>query len=283
MRLNELITRAERENRQLSAVWLAMQSASLEIPPESVLARMAAMLPVMRAARDSGLSSAQRSPSGLSGGDGAKTGGDGTLGPFERRLCATAVAIAEHNAVMGRVVACPTAGSCGILPACLLTAEEFWGSDERTLALALLTAAAVGQSAAEHATIAGAEGGCSAECGVAAAMAASALTELRGGTPAACGHAAAMALKAALGMSCDPVAGLVEVPCVKRNGFGALNALTAAHMALCGVRSAIPVDEVIDALGQIGKILSPKLKETSLAGLAVTPTAELVRERIRHL
>ncbi len=283
MFMADLITQAEERRITLSALWLEQQAQQLEMRPEAILEEMSARLAVMRRARDEGLSRLARSPSGLSGGDAAKITGGGLLGELETAALRFAIAIAEHNAVMGKIVACPTAGSCGIVPACLLAAEETLGLDDGALSLSLLAAAAVGQAAAENAMIAGAAGGCSAECGVAAAMAAAALTELRGGTPGQCGHAAAMALKAVLGMSCDPVAGLVEVPCIKRNGFGALNALAAAHMALCDVESTIPLDEVISALKQIGQILSPKLKETSQAGLAATPTGERVRERVKSL
>lgn len=178
---------------------------------------------------------------------------------------------------MGRIVAAPTAGSCGVLPAVLLTLEEILGVGETELLSALFTAAGLGMVITDRANVSGAEGGCQAEIGSAAAMSAAAAVELAGGSPRQTADGAAIALKSMLGLVCDPVAGLVEVPCVKRNATGAMIALTAAEMALSGVKSAIPIDEVIDTMAEIGQQMSCSLKETAQGGLAMTPTGRKIR------
>ena len=189
-------------------------------------------------------------------------------------LMIRAMAMSECNAAMGRIVACPTAGSSGIVPAVLLTLQAEKQLSEETVVQALFHVAGVGMVIARNATVSGAQGGCQAECGSATAMAASAAVELLGGTPRMCAHAAAFALKSVLGLVCDPVGGLVEVPCIKRNVSGAVNAMVAANLALAGIESVIPVDEVIGAMKEIGDLMHPSLKETALAGLAATPTAK---------
>lgn len=202
-------------------------------------------------------------------------------GDFIMAASATAMEVASYNAAMGRIVAAPTAGSCGILPGMLFAWEFFCGEGRDTEAMlvdALITAGAVGEVTAFRATLAGAYGGCQAECGAAAAMGSAALAFLRGGTPAMSAHAAAMTFKSVLGLVCDPVGGLVECPCIKRNGILVANGILCADMALAGIVSAIPLDEVIDSMGQIGRMMAPALRETSLGGLAVTPTAaEIVK------
>ena len=185
-----------------------------------------------------------------------------------------AIAVSENNARMGRIVAAPTAGSCGIIPAVLITIAEEYNIPERKVIMALFTSAAIGMVIANRASISGAEGGCQAECGSASAMAACAAVEMMGGTPKMVSNACAIALKSVLGLVCDPVGGLVEVPCIKRNASGAANALTAAEMALAGVESVIPADEVIDAMRSIGNLMPGVLKETAEGGLAATPTAK---------
>ena len=184
------------------------------------------------------------------------------------------------NAVMGRIVACPTAGSCGIVPAVLYAAMKRHKKKEEDILRALFTAAGIGMVIDQNASIAGAAGGCQAECGSAAGMAAGALAELAGGTPQQVGNAAALAIKNLLGLACDPVAGLVEVPCVKRNGFAAVHAMLAADMSLAGVESVIPVDEVIEAMNRIGRALPKSLRETSEGGLAVTKTGLAMAKKI---
>jgi L-serine dehydratase len=190
-----------------------------------------------------------------------------------------AIAIAEYNAAMGKIVAAPTAGSCGILPAAILTMMEH-GASEKDAVMALFTAGAFGMVIMNEASIVGAEGGCQAECGSAAALAAATLAEMAGGAPDMAAHAAAIALKNQLGLVCDPVAGLVEVPCVKRNAAGISCAITSADMALAGIKSVIPVDEVISAMREVGETLPQALRETGAGGLAVTPTGLALRQKI---
>lgn len=218
-----------------------------------------------------------RSASGMVGGDGEKLSnyrqqGNSLLGDYLAQVVEKAVKMAESNACMRRIVAAPTAGSCGIIPAVLLTYQAYRQTEEQCMVEALFVAAGIGEVLAANASISGAEGGCQAEIGSACAMAAGAVTFLEGGSTAAVMHASALALKSMLGLTCDPVAGLVEVPCVKRNAAGAANAVVVAHMALAGVRSVIPPDEVIQAMRRIGKIMPVCLRETSQEGLATTPT-----------
>ncbi|MGN0967837.1 MAG: L-serine ammonia-lyase, iron-sulfur-dependent, subunit alpha [Oscillospiraceae bacterium] len=217
---------------------------------------------------------ARRSASGLAGGCGAlmENAGETLCGPFVQAVISTALKVGECNACMGRIVAAPTAGAAGVMPAVLLpTREKFRLSDE-VMVQSLYVAAGFGQVIATRASISGAEGGCQAEVGSAGAMAAAALVHLRGGTAEQMAAACAMALKNLLGLVCDPVAGLVEVPCVKRNVIGAMNALSCADMALAGISSAIPCDEVIDAMRAVGDSMPAALRETGQGGLAATPT-----------
>ena len=227
----------------------------------------------------------QRSRSGLSGGDAAKVEQAWQQGrllgdDYLAAVTAEALKTAECNACMKRIVAAPTAGSCGVLPAVLLPLARAGQADEDAVCDALYVAAGFGQVIAARATLAGAEGGCQAEVGAASAMAAAALCNLKGGTPEQCAAAAAMALGNLLGLVCDPVAGLVEVPCIKRNVVGAVNAVSCANMALAGVDYAIPCDEVIDAMGRVGSLLSPDLRETGQGGLAATPTGVKIARQL---
>mgnify|MGYP002553050780 CR=1 FL=1 len=228
---------------------------------------------------------AQRSRSGLSGGDAAKVEQAWQQGrllgdDYLAAVTAEALKTAECNACMKRIVAAPTAGSCGVLPAVLIPLAEVRDVAEETILQALYIAAGFGQVTALRASVAGAEGGCQAEIGTASAMAAAALTHILGGTAQQCADAYAIALGNLLGLVCDPVAGLVEVPCVKRNVIGAVNAVSAANMAVAGITSRIPVDEVIDAMGEVGDALPASLRETGLGGLAATPTGRQAAERI---
>ena len=182
---------------------------------------------------------------------------------------------------MKRIVAAPTAGSCGVLPAVLIPLYRRSGASEAQITDALYVAAGFGQVTAERASVSGAEGGCQAEVGTASAMAAAALTYIKDGTGAECAHAFAIALGNLLGLVCDPVAGLVEVPCVKRNVIGAVNAISAANMALAGITSRIPADEVIDAMGAVGDMMHIDLRETGIGGLAGTPTGIRIAESLR--
>lgn len=196
------------------------------------------------------------------------------------RAMARAISSSEVNAAMGKIVACPTAGSCGILPAVIISAGEKLNKSEEELVNALFTASGVGIIIAKNATLSGAEGGCQAECGSAAAMASAAVVEMMGGTVEQALDAAAIVIKNILGLVCDPVAGLVEVPCAKRNIAGTVNALTTADIVMSGVKSMIPFDEVVWAMYKVGKQLSPELRETALGGIAITPTALKLKKEI---
>ena len=223
------------------------------------------------------------SASGLVGGDGEKVSealrkGEMICGPFIGEVTAKALKMAESNACMKKIVAAPTAGSCGVIPAVLFTYEEQFNQPQERIIEALFVAAGIGQVIAERAFISGAEGGCQAEIGSASAMAAGALAYLKGGDGNCIIHAAALALKAMLGSTCDPVAGLVEVPCVKRNVMGAVNAITCADMAYAGVISRIPPDEVIDVMKNTGLAMPESLRETGRAGLAITPAGKEIKK-----
>ena len=223
-----------------------------------------------------------RSSSELVGGEGglvAEQGGR-LCGPFFSAVIATALKTGECNACMRRIVAAPTAGASGVLPAVLLPLQQRDSLSDEVMTQALYVAAGFGQVIASRASISGAEGGCQAEVGSASGMAAAALVSLKGGTPEQMAHACALALSNTLGLVCDPVAGLVEVPCVKRNVMGAVNALSCAEMALCGVKNAIPCDEVIDAMRSVGDALPASLRETGMGGLAATPTGRRIAEQI---
>lgn len=238
-------------------------------------------LTVMRASVEKGLEDAPRSVSGLSGGDAQKLDAyqdKAFLGKTATRAAAAAMAVVEVNAAMGRIVAAPTAGASGILPGVLLAAarRRNWSDDK--LIDGLFTAAAIGAIIAAQATIAGAEGGCQAETGAGAAMAAAAIAALSGAQPPACLDAAAIALKNVMGLVCDPVAGLVECPCIKRNAMGAVNALLAADLVMAGVSSVIPFDETVSAMRSVGKALPLDLRETARGGLAATPTGRRIAE-----
>ncbi|WP_424357090.1 L-serine ammonia-lyase, iron-sulfur-dependent, subunit alpha [Methanocella sp. MCL-LM] len=276
--LQRWIDEAARQSMSFGDYCLKAQAEELEIPAGAILDRMEKALEVMAEAVKHGLEG-KRSRSGLAGGAGSKMQAlmevkpDGfILGRTMSRAVMTALAASESNACMGRIVAAPTAGSSGVLPGVLFSVGDLYCFDRRHLTKGLVVAGCIGRVIASRASLSGAEGGCQAECGSAAAMAAGATVEICGGTPGQVGDAAAIALKNMLGLVCDPVAGLVEVPCVKRNAGAAAQALVAAEMALCGISSAIPVDEVIDAMASIGHSIPQTLKETALGGLATTPT-----------
>ncbi|MDF2499555.1 MAG: L-serine dehydratase, iron-sulfur-dependent, alpha subunit [Anaerosporomusa subterranea] len=277
----ELVALAEEMGQPIADVvwqWETERSAS---QPEAVWREMASRLAVMQQAAAQGLIQREKSFSGLVGGDACRLATTNSfIGPVVMRAAANAIAVSEVNANMGKIVACPTAGSCGIVPGAILAVAEHLQCGDDKLVRALFTAAGIGEVIAANATVSGAVGGCQAECGAAAAMAAAAVVEMLGGTPRQSSHALALALKNLLGLVCDPVAGLVEVPCVKRNGFAAVHALTAAQMALAGVESIIPADEVIDAMNRIGAELPCSLKETSEGGLAKTATGIEITERL---
>lgn len=282
--VHEMIDLCKESGKPLYEVILESDLAESGLTRAESEAEMHRLWAVMQATSD-GYCGADRSMSGFAGGDAAKVNAAAARGVlyadgYFADVMAEALKTAECNACMKRIVAAPTAGSCGVLPAVLLPLACSGEADEESICDALYVAAGFGQVIAARATLAGAEGGCQAEVGAASAMAAAALCHLKGGAPEQCAAAAAMALGNLLGLVCDPVAGLVEVPCVKRNVVGAVNAVSCANMALAGVDYAIPCDEVIDAMGRVGSLLSPDLRETGQGGLAATPTGVRIAQAL---
>ncbi len=244
---------------------------------------MAKNMATMRAALKKGAEEEHESVSGLSGKDAQKLyayAQRSLMGETMALSCAGAMAVVEINAAMGRIVAAPTAGACGILPGPIFTLAQKRGWKDEALIDALFTAAAIGSIIAANATLAGAEGGCQAETGSAAAMTAAALVELGLGNPKQSVDAASFALKNILGLVCDPVAGLVECPCIKRNALGAANAVLSADMALCGMQAMIPFDEAVLAMKNVGKAMNGDLRETARGGLAATPSGRRIRDEL---
>lgn len=281
--IRELVSEAEAAGTGIGEAVLREQAEALELSIQETYARMDERLRVMEASVAQGMDRDLRSVSGLTGGDAWKMmqfSGSGIMGGFMESAVARALASSEYNAAMGKIVAAPTAGSCGIMPGCLITLMAEKGIEREKIVKAMFTAAAFGMVIAAKASVAGAQGGCQAECGSAAGMTAAALTEAMGGTPQMAADACAIALKNQLGLVCDPVAGLVEVPCVKRNAVGAVIACAAADMALAGIASRIPADEVIGAMKEVGDALPKSLKETAGGGLAATPTGIMWKKRI---
>jgi len=258
-----------------------------ECSREQVLAEMQKNLDVMKESVYRGLNEKVESVSGLSGGEARRLFKYGKHNPFSGytacRAAASAMAVVEVNASMGRIVAAPTAGASGILAGVLIESARQRGWSDETMVEGLFTAGAVGLLFAKNATISGAGGGCQAETGVAASMTAAALVEISGGAPVQALDAAAMAMKNVMGLICDPVAGLVECPCIKRNALGAVNAMLCADMALSGVTSLIPFDEVVAAMYAVGKDIRPEYRETARGGLATTPTGKAVAQRVRRM
>jgi len=285
--LAEIANIASRDGISLGELAVSLESEESGISPAEVRSRMAAFLMVMRQAAEEGLSHAERtSRSRLSGGDAYKVMNryiEGNIFPGNEvlaRSVAYALAISETNASMGKIVAAPTAGSCGVIPGCFLSVAQALNLSDDVLIDSLCAAGIIGQCIASKASLSGAEGGCQAECGSAAAMAAAGLAQMGGGSPVVCINAAAIAIKGLTGLVCDPVAGLVEVPCVKRNATSAAVALASAEMALSGVTSVIPPDEVVQAMAQVGRSIPESLRETSMGGLAATQTAQLLAKTI---
>ena len=282
--ISELVNAASSAGRTISEVVLADQAEQLCISPDALFERMDARLSVMEDSVKAGMNPALRSTSGLTGGDASRmwdhAASGGICGGFTNRAMARALAVSENNAAMGKIVAAPTAGSCGILPGAVVSMLDEGRCSRKAAVMALFTAGAFGMVIAQNASIAGAEGGCQAECGSAAAMAAAALVELMGGTPQQCAHACAMAIKNQLGLVCDPVAGLVEIPCIKRNVSGVAIAFSSAEMALAGIESKIPADECIGAMREVGCSIPSARRETAKGGLAATPTGERLREQV---
>lgn len=283
----ELLKQANEKKCRICDIVLQNECKLTECSEEAVRGKVREVLKVMQEAAQVGIDKETMSLSGLIGGNAVRVDKyrktkDTVCGDKVNRAMARAFSTSEVNASMGKIAAMPTAGASGIVPAAVITAAESIEASEEEMIDALLTASGVGQLIKKNATISGAEGGCQAECGAGAAMAAAAIVELYGGTPEMAFDAAAIALKSILGLVCDPVAGLVEVPCSKRNATGVVNAMACADMALAGVRSVIPFDEVVDAMFKIGRAMPVTLRETSMGGLATTPTGEAVRCRLMN-
>ncbi|MBC7672758.1 MAG: L-serine ammonia-lyase, iron-sulfur-dependent, subunit alpha [Polaromonas sp.] len=282
--LGDAIRDAEAQDISLARLALETEASDQGRTVEDIRSALLRALNVMRGAVTQGMTGDLYSASGLVGGDAAKlrTGPDGPLAgtPF-RDILARALAVQEVNAAMGVIVAAPTAGGAGVLPAVLTGLAAARSIDDDTLVSALAVAGLIGAVIAERASLSGAEGGCQAETGAAAAMAAGAATEMLGGTPSQVGHATGLAMQGTLGLVCDPLGGLVELPCVFRNATGAAIALAGIELAMAGVEFKIPVDEVIDVMGEIGRSMDIRYRETAGGGLAATPTGRrLAKERL---
>lgn len=285
--IQELVDAAQASGRKISDIFIEDQARSMEISPEEIIARMDEAFQVMIDCTVRGADKDLRSHSGLTGGEGYKmlsyatdAPEGGWMGSYMTKAVGRALSASVSNAAMGKIVAAPTAGSCGILPGCLVSAYEDRGMDREACVRALFTAGAFGLVVANVASIAGAEGGCQAECGSASGMAAAALVELRGGSPQQTATAMGIAIVNQMGLVCDPVAGLVEIPCIKRNASGVMIAFTAADMALSGIDLKIPVDECISAMKAVGDSMPEALRETAGGGLAATPTGKKLREQV---
>lgn len=281
----DMVAEAESKGQRLAQVVIQAEAEQSQAEPADLRRRMARRLKVMRQSAAQGLAEPMMSLSGISGGNAYKfwrwLGDHEPLtGPVLGRTVARAMAVNEVNAGMGCIVATPTAGSAGILPAVLLTLQEARGFSDEQLVDALFTASGIGAVIVFRAHVSGAAGGCQAETGSAAAMAAGAAVEMMGGSPRQSAQAVAITMKNMLGLVCDPVAGLVEVPCVKRNAAGAAQCLVAVDLALAGVESVIPPDEVIDAMASIGRRMDARFKETAQGGLAATPTGKKLAELV---
>lgn len=281
----ELKSACIKNDKKIYEIAQEREAESAEIPVKEFRQIVKKSLDAMKDAIKSGLNSKEMSISGMCGDDCDRLQKsylkNGALfGKTFEKITAYALATIEENLRMGKIAACPTAGSCAIVPSVLVGVSEELNSAEEEQINALITAGEIGRIISNKVALAGAVAGCQAECGVASAMSAGALTQLRGGSLDEILNASALAMKNLLGLTCDPVCGLVEIPCVKRNPFLAIHAVTASELALAGVKSKIPIDEVIDALEQTGKLMSPTLKESSQAGLAVTKTAVELKKNL---
>jgi len=283
--MRELIDACEREHKSIGDMMLMMEVKRSGKDQETIIGMMEERLLKMKEAVDSGIKDSSAAPSGLSGGDAVKMNdymnqGKSLSGNYISNAMAFSLATSENNARMGVIVATPTAGAAGILPGVLFSLHKNDGTPYKELVKGLFTASMLGYVIANRSFISGAAGGCQAEVGSATAMAAGTIVELKGGTPQQAVNATAIAMKSLLGLVCDPVAGLVEVPCIKRNVIGTSIAFSAADMSLAGIESRIPCDEVIEAMYRVGKEMPRTLRETALGGLATTETGKQVKERL---
>ncbi len=282
--INDLVELCHKNNAQIWQVIMMDNAHERMVSEDKIFENMRLMYKAMKTA-DNNYDKSLKSPSRMAGGDGElmyqyNKSGRNICGDFVGMVMEKALKMGESNACMRRIVAAPTAGSCGVIPAVFISYETYFKALEDDMVKALLIASGIGAVIAENASIAGASGGCQAEIGSASAMAAAGLTFLQGGGSLQIVNSSALALKSMLGLACDPVCGLVEVPCIKRNVAGAMNAITAAQMSMAGIKSVISPDEVIDSMQRIGAAMPSSLKETAREGLAITPTAELIKREL---
>lgn len=282
--INDLVELCHKNNAQIWQVIMMDNAHERMVSEDKIFENMRLMYKAMKTA-DNNYDKSLKSPSRMAGGDGElmyqyNKSGRNICGDFVGMVMEKALKMGESNACMRRIVAAPTAGSCGVIPAVFISYETYFKALEDDMVKALLIASGIGTVIAENASIAGASGGCQAEIGSASAMAAAGLTFLQGGDSLQIVNSSALALKSMLGLACDPVCGLVEVPCIKRNVAGAMNAITAAQMSMAGIKSVISPDEVIDSMQRIGAAMPSSLKETAREGLAITPTAELIKREL---
>ena len=285
--INDLVELCHKNNAQIWQVIMMDNAHERMVCEDKIFENMRLMYKAMKTA-DNNYDKSLKSPSRMAGGDGElmyqyNKSGRNICGDFVGMVMEKALKMGESNACMRRIVAAPTAGSCGVIPAVFISYETYFKALEDDMVKALLIASGIGAVIAENASIAGASGGCQAEIGSASAMAAAGLTFLQGGDSLQIVNSSALALKSMLGLACDPVCGLVEVPCIKRNVAGAMNAITAAQMSMAGIKSVISPDEVIDSMQRIGAAMPSSLKETAREGLAITPTAELIKRELNKV
>ncbi len=285
MTFEELIKESSSKNKKIYELIQEQEAQEADVEVEVVRQKVKLNIDTMRSTIKTGMVSQEKAISNWCGDDCVKlqkrySKQNALFGKLFEKIITYSLATIEENLRMGKIVACPTAGSCGIVPAVLVAVSEEYNITEDEQINALITAGGIGAIISNKVQLAGAVAGCQAECGVAAAMCAGALAQMLGGSISEIINAVALAMKNLLGLTCDPVCGLVEVPCIKRNPILAIHAVTSAELALAGIESKIPLDEVIDAVRQTGQLMSPMLKESSLAGLATTKTALKLKEKI---
>ncbi|MDR1539666.1 MAG: L-serine ammonia-lyase, iron-sulfur-dependent, subunit alpha [Clostridiales bacterium] len=283
--ISDLLAHAQAQNSGLWKIVLENECRIGNLSEEQVFGMLGERFEVMSASAERALQKSLPTVGGLIEGAASAQrayadSGGGLLGSFLNMVMARSLSCSEVNASMGKICAFPTAGACGIIPAVLISVAEKRGLSRRAVLEAMLTASGIGAVIVKNATVSGAEGGCQAECGVAAAMAAGAAVQMTGGTNEMSAHAVSFALMNCMGLVCDPIAGLVQVPCAQRNASQSINALLSADLALAGMKSAVPADEVIEAMYKTGRLLPAELKETALGGLAATPSAKRIQKSI---
>lgn len=281
----ELLKLCKEQNKKIPEIVIEKEMDDDNISYDELMDKMKSVLDTMTKSANTALNKEVISVSKLSGGDAKKmedykNKGNTISGELINSAMAKALSTSEVNASMGRIIAAPTAGASGILPSAIITVKDKFNLSEKDMIYGLFTAAGIGEIIAKNATISGAEGGCQAECGAASSMAAAAIVEMVGGDAETSLNAASFAMINIMGLICDPVAGLVEFPCALRNASGVTNALISADLAMAGIKSLVPFDEVIDAMYKVGKAMPEHLKETALGGVAATPTGEKLKRKV---